>query len=131
MLEILKHLIITEIVEIVVAYALGITEKKNIILIFMINAITNITLNALLIFVVSKQVLYLSGYTGISIFIWYNTIVIVLEIIIVFIEAAFYYDNVDLSNKYIFNIKIDKFGSYLLISLILNISSIIVGRLID
>ena len=131
MLEILKHLIITEIVEIVVAYALGITEKKNIILIFMINAITNITLNALLIFVVSKQVLYLSGYTGISIFIWYNTIVILLEIIIVFIEAAFYYDNVDLGNKFIFNIKIDKFGSYLLISLILNISSIIVGRLID
>ena len=131
MLEILKHLIITEIVEIVVAYALGIREKKNIKLIFVINAITNITLNALLIFVVSKQVLYLSGYTGISIFIWYNTIVIVLEIIIVFIEAAFYYDNVDLSNKYIFNIKIDKFGSYLLISLILNISSIIVGRLID
>ena len=131
MLEILKHLVITEIVEIVVAYALGITEKKNIKLIFMINAITNIMLNALLIFVVSKQVLYLSGYTGISIFIWYNTIVILFEIIIVFIEAAFYYDNVDLGNKYIFNIKIDKFGSYLLISLILNISSIIVGILID
>ena len=62
--EILKHLLITEIFELVAAYIIGIRKKQNIKLIFIVNVVTNITLNSFLIFIVRKQVLYLSGYTG-------------------------------------------------------------------
>ena len=130
MLEILKHLIITEVVEIGVSYFLGIREAKNIKLIFIINAITNIILNAVLIFIVSNQVLYLSGYTGISIFVWYNIIVVVFEIIILFIEAIFYYKKINVTDKYILYKYKNSFYSYIALSLILNTSSILVGRII-
>ena len=131
MLEISKHLLITEIVEIGVAYLIGIREKKNLIIIFVVNMITNITLNVLLIFVVSRQVFYLSGNTGIDIFTWYYIIVAILEIIIIFVEAIVYYHMMKLSINCIFYKMKNRFALYLLISLILNVSSIIIGRLLD
>lgn len=130
-LEILKHLAITEVVEIGIAYLIGIREKKNLILILIVNAITNITLNMFLIFVVSRQVLYLSGNTGIDMFTWYYMIVAILEIIIVFVEAFVYYKMMTLSAKCIFYKLRNKFILCLLISLILNIGSIVVGRVLD
>lgn len=130
-LEILKHLLVTEIVELAIAYLIGIREKNNLIIILIINVITNITLNLLLIFVVSRQVLYLSGNTGIDIFIWYYIIVVALEIIIIFVEAFVYYKMIKLSINCIFYKTKDRFALYLLISLILNVSSILVGRLLD
>ena len=83
-----------------------------------------------MIYAVSRQVLYLSGWTGINIFVWYNIILIVFEIFIIFIEAIFYYKKIDFSDKYIFYKQKNKFYSFFLMSLILNISSIIVGRFI-
>lgn len=130
MYEILKHLIITEVVEVGAALLLGVREKKNIILIFIINMITNILLNVILIFIVSNQVLYLSGYTGISIFVWYNIIVAFFEIIILFIEAIFYYKKINVTDKYILYKYKNSFYSYIALSLILNTSSILVGRII-
>ena len=62
--EIIKHFVITEIFEIAFALIIGIREKKNIGLIFIVNVITNIPLNLFLIFVAREQVLYLSAYTG-------------------------------------------------------------------
>ena len=129
MFEIIKHLIITETVEISVSYIIGIRENKNIKLIFIINLITNVILNVILIYVVSNQVLYLSGWIGVDIFVCYNIIVAVFEIIIIFIEAFFYYKKIGFNKNYIFYKKKNKFYSYFLISLILNISSIIVGRI--
>ena len=129
MLEILKHLIITEAVEIGIAFLLGIRGKKNIINIFVINMITNVPLNFILIFIVSNQVLYLSGYTGISIFFWYYMIVAVLEFFILFLEAIFYFKKIIFTEKCVFHKQKDKFYSYVFMSLILNISSIVVGIL--
>ena len=127
--EIIKHFIITEIFEILVALIIGIRESQNIKLIFVINVITNILLNTFLIFVARKQVLYMSAYTGMDIFTWYYIIVFVLEIIILFIEASVYFKKMKLSNKCIFyNLK-EKYFTYFLISLILNVSSILGGRL--
>ena len=130
MYEILKHLIITEVVEIGVAFLLGVREKKNIILIFIINMITNIPLNVILIYIVSNQVLYLSGYTGISIFVWYNIIVAFFEIIILFVEANFYYKRIIFNNNCFFYKYKNNFSIYFFMSFILNISSIIIGRVI-
>lgn len=130
MYEILKHLIITEVVEIGVAFLLGVREKKNIILIFIINMITNIPLNVILIYIVSNQVLYLSGYTGISIFVWYNIIVAFFEIIILFVEAIFYYKRINFNNNCFFYKYKNNFSIYFFMSFILNISSIIIGRVI-
>ena len=129
--EIIKHFIITEVFEIAIALIIGIREKKNLGLIFIVNAITNIPLNLFLIFVASKQVLYLSAYTGIDIFTWYYIIIFVLEIIIVFVEASIYYNMMDLSDKCIFYKLKGKYIAYFLISLILNLSSVIGGRLFD
>ncbi len=129
MYEILKHLIITEVVEIGVAFLLGVREKKNIILIFIINMITNIPLNVILIYIVSNQVLYLSGYTGISIFVWYNIIVAFFEIIILFVEAIFYYKRINFNKNCFFYKYKNNFSRYFFMSFILNISSIIVGRI--
>ena len=95
------------------------------------NVITNIALNALLIFVVSRQVLYLSGNTGIDIFTWYYIIAMILEIIIIFVEASVYYKMMKLSSKCILYKLKCRFALCFLISLILNISSIIIGRLLD
>lgn len=130
MYEILKHLIITEVVEIGVAFLLGVREKKNIVLIFIINMITNIPLNVILIYIVSNQVLYLSGYTGISIFVWYNIIVAFFEIIILFVEAIFYYKRINFNKNCFFYKYKNSFPTYFFMSFILNISSIIIGRVI-
>ena len=129
--EIIKHFVITEIFEIAIALVIGIREKKNIGLIFIVNVITNIPLNLFLIFVARRQVLYLSAYTGIDIFTWYYIIIFVLEIIIVFVEASIYFKMMDLSDKCIFYKLKGKHIAYLLISLVLNLSSIIGGRLFD
>ena len=131
MQELLKHLIITEVVEIGIAYLLGIRDNKNILLIFVINMITNIPLNIILMFVVTKQVLYLSGYTGINIFTWYYIIVAVLEIAILFIEALFFYKKINIKKGCVFYKQRKNFYTYILFSLILNISSIIVGRIFE
>lgn len=130
-MEIIKHFVITEIFEIAFALIIGIREKKNIGLIFIVNVITNIPLNLFLIFVAREQVLYLSAYTGIDIFTWYYIIIFVLEIIIVFVEASIYFKMMDLSNKCIFYKLKGKYIAYLLISLVLNLSSIVGGRLFD
>ena len=130
MYEILKHLIITEVVEIGVAFLLGVREKKNIILIFIINMITNIPLNVILIYIVSNQVLYLSGYTGISIFVWHNIIVAFFEIIILFVEAIFYYKRINFNNNCFFYKYKNNSSTYFFMSFSLNISSIIIGRVI-
>ena len=127
MIEILKHLIITEAVEIGIAFLLGVKGKKNIINIFVINMITNVPLNFILIFIISNQVLYLSGYTGINIFIWYYIIVAVLEFFILFLEAIFYFKKIIFTEKCVFYKKKDRFYSYILMSLILNVSSIVAG----
>ena len=129
--EIIKHFIITEVFEIAIALIIGIREKKNLGFIFIVNAITNIPLNLFLIFVAKKQVLYLSAYTGIDIFTWYYIIIFVLEIIIVFVEASIYFKMMDLSDKCIFYKLKGKYIAYFLISLILNLSSVIGGRLFD
>jgi len=131
MMEIIKHFVITEIFEIAFALIMRIRERKNIELIFLVNAITNVPLNLFLIFIVQKQVLYLSGYTGIDIFTWYYIIIIVLEIIIVFVEASIYYKRMDLGSNCIFYKLKGKFIAYLLIALLLNLSSILCGRIFD
>lgn len=129
MYEILKHLIVTEVVEVGVAFLLGVREKKNLILIFIINMITNVLLNAILVYIVSNQVLYLSGYTGISIFFWYNIIAAFFEIIILFVEAIFYYKRINFNKNCFFYKYKNKFFPSFFMSLILNISSIIIGRI--
>ena len=129
--EILKHLLITEIFELVAAYIIGIRKKQNIKLIFIVNVVTNITLNLFLIFIVRKQVLYLSGYTGIDIFTWYYIILLLLEIIIVFVEANIYYKKMKLDDRRVFYKQKNKHLVYIFISLILNLSSVLGGRLFD
>lgn len=130
-METIKHFVITEIFEIAFALIIGIREKKNIGLIFIVNVITNIPLNLFLIFVAREQVLYLSAYTGIDIFTWYYIITFVLEIIILFVEASIYFKLMDLSGKCIFYKLKGKYIAYFIISLILNLSSVVGGRLLD
>ena len=130
-MEIIKHFVITEIFEIAIALVIGIREKKNIWLIFIVNVITNIPLNLFLTFVARRQVLYLSAYTGIDIFTWYYIITFVLEIIILFVEASIYFKLMDLSGKCIFYKLKGKYIAYFIISLILNLSSVVGGRLLD
>lgn len=133
----IKHFLITEIVEILVSALIGIRGFKNYRLIFIVNAITNIPLNLLLIYVVRKQSLYLSSVTGLRYFDIYNVIVLILEIIIVFIEAIIYYGRMELDDKFILSklfkeskVNCDgEFKVFLILSFILNLSSVLVGRL--
>ncbi len=116
----IKHFLITEIVELIVSALIGIRGFKNFRLIFIANAITNIPLNLLLIYVVRKQSLYLSSLTGFRYFDIYNAIVLILEIIIIFVEATIYYRRM----------KLGGFKKFLILSLVLNTSSILVGKLL-
>lgn len=127
---ILKRLIITEILEVVCAYFIGIREKHNIKIIILTNALTNVLLNLLLKYIVSKECLFLSGNLGIDYYLLYYIAVVIMEIIIIVLEAIIYKREMIIENELIFEIKINGFYIFLLISFILNITSILGGMVI-
>ena len=75
--------------------------------------------------------LYLSGYTGIDIFAWHYVILMLLEVTIVFVEANIYYKKMKLDDRCVFYKQKNKHLVYIFISLILNLSSVLGGRLFD
>ena len=104
MLEILKALVLTILIEGIVVFI--IKRKFNFVLYsIIINVITNLSLNLIVNnFVNSKLYIYI-------------IVVSILEIIVLFVEALMY------------NIKIKKFSNALLLSLILNMISLGFGFL--
>ena len=105
----IRSLVITLIDEIFIAIILKIKDKKDLLNILLVNLLTNPLLNAIIIYI---NVFYSIKARNISL--------IFLEIFVVFIEG-FIYKNV---------LKYKKINCYLL-SLILNISSCILGTIIN
>ena len=105
----IRSLLITLVVEILVAIVLKIKDKKDLLNILLVNLLTNPLLNAIIIYI---NVFYSIKARNISL--------IFLEIFIVFIEG-FIYKKV---------LKYKKINCYLL-SLILNFSSYILGTIIN
>ena len=106
---IIRSLLITVIIEVLIALILKIKDKKDILNIILVNIFTNLLLNAIII--------YINIFYGIR---ERNVNLIFLEIFIVFIEG-FVYSKV---------LRYKKFNVYLL-SIILNLSSYILGEIIN
>ena len=105
----IKSLLITIIIELLIAWLLKIRDKKDILNIILVNVFTNLLLNAIII--------YVNIFHGVR---ERNISLIILEIFIVFIEG-FVYSKV---------LKYKRINFYLL-SLILNISSYLLGEIIN
>lgn len=105
----LRNLLLTIIIELGIAILLGIREKKDILNIIVINCITNPILNYIMM-----VVLYLTSNNLII-----YSLLFLFEIIVIIIEYLFY------RKKLLF-----KNINLLLLSIILNISSVIVGFII-
>lgn len=100
-------LLLTVVIEIVISFAIGL-RKKDLINVFLVNILTNPLLNSIY--------LYFGGTTSrINSYI----ILFILEVIVLFVEGYIY--------KKVLEVK--KINSYLL-SLILNISSFLLGNII-
>ena len=105
----IRSLLITIIIELLMSWLLKIRDKKDILNILLVNVFTNLLLNAIII--------YINIFYGIR---ERNISLIIFEIFIVFIEG-FVYSKV---------LKYKRINFYLL-SLILNISSYIIGEIIN
>lgn len=127
---ILKRLIITELFEVACAYFIGIREKYNIKIVILTNVLTNVLLNLLLKYIVSKECLFLSGNFGIDYYLLYYIAVVIMEIIIIAIEAIIYKRKMLIENKLIVEIKIKGLYNFLFISFLLNLSSILGGIIV-
>ena len=107
-LVMLKSLIITLIIELVIAFILY-YRKKDLINVLLVNILTNPLLNGIVILI--------NYYFGLK---WRNISLIILEIIVFLIEGMIY-------QKYLEKRKINGY----LLSLILNLSSFVIGLLIN
>lgn len=105
---IIRSLIITLLVEVIIAYLLR-YRKKDLINIFLANIFTNPLLNSLTV--------YIHFHYGLK---WRNIVLFFLEIIVVIVEGIIY-------RKYL---QARKINGYIL-SLILNILSFIIGMIIN
>ena len=105
----LTCIIVTLIIELSEALLLGVKNKKDLLNIFLVNILTNLLLNSILILV------------GIFLGNIYWIISLIILEIIVFISEGLIYKKV---------LKYKKINPYLL-SLILNISSLIIGQFIN
>lgn len=104
----LRCLLITIVVECGVALILG-YRKRDLLNVFLVNVLTNPLLNSI--------VIYINVYYGLK---YRNIALYVFEVLVVFIEGFIYY-------KYLDKRKINGY----LLSLILNVSSYVIGLIIN
>ena len=104
----INSLIITLVVELSFAYILK-YRKKDLLNVFLVNVLTNPLLNSLIVAI--------NFYYGLK---WRNISLVIFEIVVVFVEGLIYH-------KYLERRKINGF----LLSFILNLSSYLIGSLIN
>ena len=102
------------------SYILFVRKSENYIRLFIINVITNLSLNIISNLTNLKISLYMSGYLGVKLLFASNIQIYILEVIIVIVEALYYNKNMLDEDKFILNnIKNKKLRCYVY-SLILN-----------
>ena len=107
-----KYFLITNIIEILISILLGIRKLKNFLCIILINFVTNISINLIILNFNIKTFLK-----------------IVLEIIIMIIESYLYYKCFEVENKFFLKKITNKKIIFLLYSIIINILSFFIGML--
>lgn len=127
---IITPLIITLTLESIMSYILFVRKSENYIRLFIINVITNLSLNIISNLTNLKISLYMSGYLGVNLLLASNIQIYILEVIIVIVEALYYNKNMLDEDKFILNnIKNKKLRCYVY-SLILNALSYFGGIMI-
>ena len=123
-------LIITLALESIMSYILFVRKSENYIRLFIINVITNLSLNIISNLTNLKISLYMSGYLGVKLLFASNIQLYILEVIIVIVEALYYNKNMLDEDKFILNyIKNKKLRCYVY-SLMLNALSYFGGIMI-
>ena len=123
-------LIITLALESIMSYILFVRKSENYIRLFIINVITNLSLNIISNLTNLKISLYMSGYLGVKLLFASNIQIYILEVIIVIVEALYYNKNMLDEDKFILNyIKNKKLRCYVY-SLMLNALSYFGGIMI-
>ena len=107
-----KYFLITNIIEILISILLGIRKLKNFLCIILINFVTNISINLILL--------------NFNIKTFFK---IVLEIIIMIIECYLYYKCFEVEDKFFLKKIPNKKIIFLLYSIIINILSFFIGML--